>query len=731
MPVPVQIPSNSSTANGVTLVFPYAFKIVAAADLLVTSAGATKVLGVDYTVSGVGNDAGGNVTFISGAPANLAEVVRRRNMAYSRSTDYQLNGDLLSETLDADQDAPVLMAQQLAEGLGRAIKLPPGSTLVDVSAPVGAGLYLRWNLAGTALESVANLDGTGNFLQSGSGAALRTASAKLGETVSPEDFGADPTGVALSNAAFAACAALGKVIKLAPGAIYYLSARVSPVSNSRFVCDGMCTIKIKTGAGGFTSVAGAGAKDANAIFFFSGVDNCAVEGVKFTVDGVQEVSLFPIRVIGGGATNGFDFHRIVFSGLSATFGGYLSINSVGAGAYRVTDILARNCGTALGNTYWTGTPGITVFEIDNDMLGGVPSEPGHGRNIGAINVLFTGAALTNYGQQTDCVNIAGVSGTDRKGPTIHDVYADGVGEAVDLFCTGATITGVRARNVHNYVAKFVHGARHNVVQVDVVESFGFACVYFGGSSQLAVHTEFNVCRVGTVKGCGDAGAGPVTADTAIVQFSDNAGSAALCLPKNNLCEVGVVIGGANLDYIVRDGGAVNANKNIVRVGRASGFALAFSNCPPTNVRVVYRDRARTELSMSAGQTLTTAVDTTLQYNTVVSDDNAQGVLGSYKVRVAHPGLWRIKGSVRVTLDAGNDVELSILKGAAVIATACREPVGNSIPYTYEVDKTIYVNENDLAAIAADFSISAKITSASAITTSNPAYMTYFEAVPVG
>ena len=158
MTVSAQTPIKRSTANGVTTVFPYDFKILAAADLEVSLDGVVKTLTTDYTLSGVGDDAGGNVTMLS-APANGAIVVRRRNMAYTREVDYQDQGELPTDTLDDDQDAPILMIQQVAEGLSRAVSLPLESSGVSLELPTpGALQYLRWNAAADALESVLLVD---------------------------------------------------------------------------------------------------------------------------------------------------------------------------------------------------------------------------------------------------------------------------------------------------------------------------------------------------------------------------------------------------------------------------------------------------------------------------------------------------------------------------------------------------------------------------------------------
>lgn len=115
MTVPVYTGPNTSIANGVTTVFPYNFRVLQASHLLVTVNGQVRQLGVHYTVDGVGNPAGGNITFMV-PPANNAKVVRQRAMPFIRQTDYQNLGDLLADTLNEDQDSPVMMIQQLAAG---------------------------------------------------------------------------------------------------------------------------------------------------------------------------------------------------------------------------------------------------------------------------------------------------------------------------------------------------------------------------------------------------------------------------------------------------------------------------------------------------------------------------------------------------------------------------------------------------------------------------------------
>lgn len=212
MTVTAQTSSNSSTGNGVTTVFPYTFKIIDDGDIEVRVDGVLKTLSTHYTVSGVGDNAGGNVTMLS-APANGAIVARRRNMALVREVDYQYQGTLPAAVLNPDQDAPVLMAQQLQEQIGRSLRGPAGETWSELAAAADRlDLFPVFDATTGALElstvtqtqvasAVAAAYAAGStadavtFLPAGTGAVARTVQAKLRESVSVLDFGAVGDGV--------------------------------------------------------------------------------------------------------------------------------------------------------------------------------------------------------------------------------------------------------------------------------------------------------------------------------------------------------------------------------------------------------------------------------------------------------------------------------------------------------------------------------------------------------
>lgn len=169
MTVPAYTGPNTSIANGVTTVFPFNFRILEAGHLLVTVNGLVRTLGVHYSISGVGNPAGGNVTFFA-PPAANAKVVLARSMPFVRVINYENLGDLLAQTLNEDQDSPVMMIQQLAanamqiiidpEGSGELVWDAKGSRIIRVGDATGDTDALNKRTALVLLEEIQNGGGT-------------------------------------------------------------------------------------------------------------------------------------------------------------------------------------------------------------------------------------------------------------------------------------------------------------------------------------------------------------------------------------------------------------------------------------------------------------------------------------------------------------------------------------------------------------------------------------------
>ncbi|MFH1092110.1 MAG: carbohydrate binding domain-containing protein [Pseudomonadota bacterium] len=150
--------------NGASTTFAYNFKIFDENDLtviLTDSSGAetTKTVNTDYTVSGVGLDAGGNVVCTSFIPATGETLTILRELDLVQETDLMPNDPLPAETLEEVFDRALMISQQLNEALSRSLQLKKSSSFSDLGLPdPDANKLLSWNAAGDDLENRAAAD---------------------------------------------------------------------------------------------------------------------------------------------------------------------------------------------------------------------------------------------------------------------------------------------------------------------------------------------------------------------------------------------------------------------------------------------------------------------------------------------------------------------------------------------------------------------------------------------
>ena len=181
MTVPSQTPVSNHVGNGVTTIFAYGFKLLDAADLEVSVAGVVKTLNVDYTLTGVGVEAGGTVVF-GAAPASLAAIALVRQVTIQRLTDYQYSGDFQSPTVNRDFDRLVMMLQDSGLALANTIRFPPGDPATGV-LPAAADRALRglaFDADGVPIVTTAAGDANALEAQIASAATAALGSGKIG-----------------------------------------------------------------------------------------------------------------------------------------------------------------------------------------------------------------------------------------------------------------------------------------------------------------------------------------------------------------------------------------------------------------------------------------------------------------------------------------------------------------------------------------------------------------------
>lgn len=202
-------------ASASQTVFPYPFPIFQDADLVVEVNGAEQTLTTHYTVSGAGDDTGGDVTFTVGNEQDAGAVVTiYRETVIARDSDFQLNGPMFSTSVNDELDKLTVIAQEQRAATNRCLRIPMSAEVADADialSPISNWFnkYMYFDADGKPEPAEVV---TGTISQSVIGALLypRTA-AELSAGVTPSSYayppghfqryGADPTGTSDSTTA--------------------------------------------------------------------------------------------------------------------------------------------------------------------------------------------------------------------------------------------------------------------------------------------------------------------------------------------------------------------------------------------------------------------------------------------------------------------------------------------------------------------------------------------------
>jgi hypothetical protein len=113
-------PRKEYTASSGQTVFPYDFVIFDEDDLEVFQNGTKLTITTDYTISGVLDENGGDVTLTSGATTG-DEIIISREVPIERTTQYTTGGDFRAEVIGREQSREIAIAQQLARDIDRVL----------------------------------------------------------------------------------------------------------------------------------------------------------------------------------------------------------------------------------------------------------------------------------------------------------------------------------------------------------------------------------------------------------------------------------------------------------------------------------------------------------------------------------------------------------------------------------------------------------------------------------
>jgi len=143
----------NQAADGVQLIFIYDFIVLDAAHMFVYFDEVLQVGG--YAVNGVGNNAGGDVTFVV-APTNGVVVTLQRIVPLTQAVDYLPYDPFPAETHEGALDKLTTITQQNSDAIERSVKAPitdDGLPNYTLPLPIALNAW-RWDATGLVIENV-------------------------------------------------------------------------------------------------------------------------------------------------------------------------------------------------------------------------------------------------------------------------------------------------------------------------------------------------------------------------------------------------------------------------------------------------------------------------------------------------------------------------------------------------------------------------------------------------
>jgi parallel beta-helix repeat protein len=231
--------STTQIGNGATTVWNYSFYIPDALNVVVkitrlSTGNVTTLSSSQYTITGLGDAAGGTVTY-SPALGTDYSITIARLLPVVQETSLSNQGALYPVVIEDALDYLTMICQQMTATYNRAVTAPDNDVVTSLVLPVKAlraeklmgfdvnGSPTYYPVGASTSASIIN------FTQAGTGAVTRSVQSKMQDVLSVKDFGATGDGTTDDTTAVQACitaAALANRAVYIPGGAYKLSAQL-------------------------------------------------------------------------------------------------------------------------------------------------------------------------------------------------------------------------------------------------------------------------------------------------------------------------------------------------------------------------------------------------------------------------------------------------------------------------------------------------------------------------
>lgn len=256
----------SFNGNGVTQIFPIAFKFNNDTDLVVllvdddTGMSSQLTLNSDYTVSGEGDEEGGLINVVV-APAVGQRLKVLRIVDILQLLDLRNQGKFFAEVHEDAFDLLTMIAQQHESSIRSALRVAESDPEPARLPPVAsrANRLLSFDALGNPIATAPASGSTSDLalaladsVDPAKGAEMigwrgRTVADRLGESLTLDDFGAKGTGTDDDWQAIQGALTAGACVHGRPGAVYSVSKRLTAsVAGARIHLNG-ATIKAASG----------------------------------------------------------------------------------------------------------------------------------------------------------------------------------------------------------------------------------------------------------------------------------------------------------------------------------------------------------------------------------------------------------------------------------------------------------------------------------------------------
>jgi hypothetical protein len=446
--------------------------------------------------------------------------------------------------------------------------------------------------------------------------------------VSVHDFGAQGDGATDDTAAIQAALNTSQIVLLPNWGEFLITSRLDVQAGGGIVSNGRGTIKMRGAE--FTNTAGATCYGPLGVGISVENDDVLLDNFRIYFDGTDDRHVGAIVV----QANNVTVTRIEAWGFTKRPG---IINVDSSFDCTISGNFIHDCTT---NSATDGQ--ITGIAVDDNLVGGVHSERIHITENKIRDMTVGAAFLASFGYETDGITVAKNATRDL---VIANNIIETVGEGIDTFGLGATITGNVIRDAYIFGIKLVHGATGNSVVANIIDRPGLQGITCQGTDDLAQDTADNVIQANTIRDVNQANAWP-TGATAALAIGDNLGTT--WLPRRNVFKDNKIFNTTAQKYVVAAESSFTGAGNVFEGNDATaGYTTAYSSNTSAS-RIRDAKKASVRVTLGTAQSILANTTTVVRFDTETLDAQSEFDTATWTYTAKSDRTLHVSAAVRLS-----------------------------------------------------------------------------------